>query len=531
MSIKLGSLFDGSGGFPLAGAISGIEPVWAAEVEPYPIAVTRSRFPQMEHLGSVTEVHGDKVRPVDVITFGSPCQDLSVAGKRAGIHDGQRSNLFFEAARIIKEMRDATNGRHPTFAIWENVPGAFSSNKGADFRCVLEAFVRISAEISVPGPANGRWNPAGEIVGDGFSVAWRQLDAQYWGVPQRRKRIYLVADFRGGRAGEILFERESMRGNPAACGCGALGKDAAAHAEGSAGGGRERLTCEVRCQTPWDHQSKRVFETDGIFPTLPAGSGGGQNDQTVVHDTKPCVCNESGQGYWMQGFGCLRAEGENRPSRPSHVVCFAQNQRDEVRDLGDHSGALAATPGMKQQSYLTYALQGNGIDRADTAGCNCKGWREDVCYTLNTIDRPAVSYDAVSLLGDKVAGTIKARDYKGIGRYDTLGSAVCIQMTTHYIVRRLTPTECARLQGFPDDWGHLDHKEDFTDEEYRFWLNVRNTHADINGKPQKDYTKDQILKWYNGLHTDSSEYKMWGNGIALPCAAFVLGNVAKHSPA
>lgn len=213
MSIKLGSLFDGSGGFPLAGAISGIEPVWAAEVEPYPIAVTRSRFPQMEHLGSVTEVHGDKVRPVDVITFGSPCQDLSVAGKRAGIHDGQRSNLFFEAIRIIKEMRDATNGRHPTFAVWENVPGAFSSNKGADFRCVLEAFVRISAEISVPGPANGRWNPAGEIVGDGFSIAWRQLDAQYWGVPQRRKRIYLVADFRGGRAGEILFEREGNAWN------------------------------------------------------------------------------------------------------------------------------------------------------------------------------------------------------------------------------------------------------------------------------------------------------------------------------
>ena len=120
--MTLGSLFDGSGGFPLAGALSGIRPVWAAEVEPYPIAVTRSRFPQMQHLGSVTEVHGDKVQPVDVITFGSPCQDLSVAGKRAGIHEGQRSNLFFEAIRIIKEMRAATNGRYPTFAVWENVP-------------------------------------------------------------------------------------------------------------------------------------------------------------------------------------------------------------------------------------------------------------------------------------------------------------------------------------------------------------------------------------------------------------------------
>lgn len=141
--MTLGSLFDGSGGFPLAGALSGIRPVWAAEVEPYPIAVTRSRLPMMQHLGSVTEVHGDKVQPVDVITFGSPCQDLSVAGKRAGIHEGQRSNLFFEAIRIIKEMRAATNGRYPTFAVWENVPGAFSSNQGEDFRCVLEEFVKI----------------------------------------------------------------------------------------------------------------------------------------------------------------------------------------------------------------------------------------------------------------------------------------------------------------------------------------------------------------------------------------------------
>ena len=144
MGMKLGSLFDGSGGFPLAGALAGIEPVWASEVEPYPIAVTRSRFPKMMHLGSVTGVHGDKVQPVDVITFGSPCQDLSVAGKRAGIHDGQRSNLFFEAIRIIKEMREATNGRYPTFAVWENVPGAFSSNKGEDFRCVLENFAKIN---------------------------------------------------------------------------------------------------------------------------------------------------------------------------------------------------------------------------------------------------------------------------------------------------------------------------------------------------------------------------------------------------
>lgn len=410
MSIKLGSLFDGSGGFPLAGAISGIEPVWAAEVEPYPIAVTRSRFPQMEHLGSVTEVHGDKVRPVDVITFGSPCQDLSVAGKRAGIHDGQRSNLFFEAVRIIKEMRDATNGRHPTFAVWENVPGAFSSNKGADFRCVLEAFVRISAEISVPGPANGRWNPAGEIVGDGYSVAWRQLDAQYWGVPQRRKRIYLVADFRGGRAGEILFERESMRGNPAACG--APGQGAAADAAGSAAGSAGELI-------------------------------------------QPCVCTDArGNG---NGHVCANVTGdhENRVTDYTNIITYG----------GDKAGTLDA-------SYYKGAGARNGKER--------------------------------EFVAERKAGR-------------------------KYIIRRLTQLECCRLQGFPDGWGIPDRKDKLSNEELEFWQGVRDTYASIAGKPPKKYSAKSLTRWYNALHTDSAEYKMWGNGIALPCAAFVLGNIAKHS--
>ena len=210
--MKLGSLFDGSGGFPLAGALFGIEPVWASEIEPFPIMVTKQRFPGMKHLGSVTEVKGNEVEPVDIITFGSPCQDLSVAGKQKGIHDGERSNLFFEAIRIIKEMRDGTSNQYPRFAVWENVPGAFSSNRGADFQAVLQAFCDICEEsgVSVPQPKDGRWKPAGCIVGNGFSVAWRVYDAQFWGVPQRRKRIYLIADFRSERAGEILFEPKGV---------------------------------------------------------------------------------------------------------------------------------------------------------------------------------------------------------------------------------------------------------------------------------------------------------------------------------
>lgn len=563
MSIKLGSLFDGSGGFPLAGAISGIEPVWAAEVEPYPIAVTRSRFPQMEHLGSVTEVHGDKVRPVDVITFGSPCQDLSVAGKRAGIHDGQRSNLFFEAIRIIKEMRDATNGRHPTFAVWENVPGAFSSNKGADFRCVLEAFVRISAEISVPGPANGRWNPAGEIVGDGFSIAWRQLDAQYWGVPQRRKRIYLVADFRGGRAGEILFERESMRRHPAPGG--ATGQGATANDAGSAGGSRG-----IECLNPWDCQSKRIYQPEGVYPTLPAMDGGGANNQAIMYALDSMSSNSMKSSNPRSGF---------------HEETVAKTlQAGGVDPTCNQSGNVIVEP--------VYALQGNGIDRAETAGCNGKGWREDVCYTLNTIDRPAICFKAgqgakarsigasgtvTPTLGSEAGGnSVPAVCYDARGNGNgtcsptltgdhenriTDYTALCIghgepnsitmanQENTltcmhdqqavltsgkpprKYIIRRLTPLECCRLQGFPDGWGIPDHKDRLSNEELEFWQGVRDTCASIAGKPPKKYSAKSLTRWYNALHTDSAEYKMWGNGIALPCAAFVLGNVAKHFPA
>jgi DNA (cytosine-5)-methyltransferase 1 len=210
--MKLMSLFDGSGSFPLSAKLCGIEPVYASEVEPFPIAVTRARFPNMIHLGDVSKINGAELEPVDIVTFGSPCQDLSVAGKRAGLQDGVRSSLFFQAIRIIKEMRESTNGRYPRFAVWENVHGAFSSNKGEDFKAVLEQFCMLGAgcDVSIPRPA--KWGGGGCIMGDTYSVAWRTVDAQYWGVPQRRKRIYLVADLDAQRAGEILFKSESLSG-------------------------------------------------------------------------------------------------------------------------------------------------------------------------------------------------------------------------------------------------------------------------------------------------------------------------------
>ena len=208
--LTLGSLFDGSGGFPLGGLISGIIPLWSSEIEPFCIRVTSKRLPQVKHYGNVSDIDGGEIEPVDIITFGSPCQDMSVAGKRSGL-DGERSCLFYEAVRIIKEMRCKTNGKYPRFVVWENVPGAFSSNKGEDFKAVLEAICKIKSEtFDVPKPE--KWSNSGCIVADDFSLAWRVLDAQYWGVPQRRKRIYLVADFADECAGKILFESESLSG-------------------------------------------------------------------------------------------------------------------------------------------------------------------------------------------------------------------------------------------------------------------------------------------------------------------------------
>ena len=223
--LTMGSLFDGIGGFPLAAIRAGIQPVWASEIEPFPIAVTKYHFPKMLHVGDITKLHGAALPPVDIICGGSPCQDLSVAGTRAGLA-GARSGLFMEQVRIVKEMRyaDAQRGRtalnlRPRYMVWENVPGVFSSGtpKGEDFRIVLEEIVRIKVcDVSIPRPDTGRWEPVGRILlGTAFSLAWRCLDAQYWGVPQRRKRIFLIADFAGRSAEQILFDPQSLSGDSA----------------------------------------------------------------------------------------------------------------------------------------------------------------------------------------------------------------------------------------------------------------------------------------------------------------------------
>lgn len=218
----MGSLFDGIGGFPLAAIQNGIVPIWASEIEAFPIEVTKVRFPDMLHVGDITQLNGATLPLVDVICGGSPCQDLSVAGARRGLA-GERSGLFMDQVRIVKEMRNGHGQRNlpahlirPRYMVWENVPGAFSSAEGEDFRAVLEEIIRIKdSTCDVPRPDSGTWKSAGAaVLGNEFSLAWRVLDAQYWGVAQRRRRIFLVADFGGLSAPQILFKQDCLFGNP-----------------------------------------------------------------------------------------------------------------------------------------------------------------------------------------------------------------------------------------------------------------------------------------------------------------------------
>ena len=307
----------------------------------------------MIHLGDITKIHGNEVEPVDCITFGSPCQDLSIAGRRAGLA-GERSGLFMEAVRIIKEMRSSTNGLYPTFAVWENVPGAFSSNGGEDFRAVLEELARVEqpdAIIPRP-PRGGRWSKAGAITGNGWSLAWRQLDAQYWGVPQRRKRIALVVDFAGGRAGKILFERESVPGHP-------------------------------------DQSIPTWKEIAGLTANYPTG-----ND-SVVGGTIP-INTQIATRYISMGERTGLGIGED----------------------GDPAYTLQA----KHEHGVCYCIAGNIVDRADTAGANGLGAKEEVGYTLNTIDRHAVAYSINPLSSNSMKS---ANPYSGFNETNVSKTLDC----------------------------------------------------------------------------------------------------------
>ena len=595
--LTLGSLFDGSGGFPLGGLISGIAPVWASEIEPFPIRVTTKRLPFMKHYGDVSKMDGGSIEPVDIITFGSPCQDMSIAGKREGL-DGNRSGLFYEAVRIIKEMRCTTNGKYPRYIVWENVPGAFSSNKGEDFRCVLESVCRIADE-TVSVPSVKKWQSAGSIVGDGYSVAWRVLDAQYWGVPQRRKRIYLVADFAGGSAGKILFESEGVSGYSAE-GFRAWQGAAADAGEGfgetgtfclnDQGGQRMDLTEDVTntlraeshhpplvCENH-SQDSRSTGPLDVAQPVLSTFGIGGNNQPFVVETPKTLKirsgCEGGGKGALIQDdksatLGCNNDQTLFVPT--AFGICSKES--NAMKSDNPHSGFYKAdtsrtldgnggNPSCNQGGMAVVALEGNGA-RPSHKG---SGFSEDnVSFTLNATEQHGVAYGidrATYNMGqnaqfgiaveeeveptmvakgpgavahpvyttsknsyhteaeEDVANTLVATDYK---------DPPTISEEPYYIVRRLTPTECARLQGFPDWWCDDLGTEKPSDEEMYYWYKVFETWRLATAPESKPRTSKQIKKWLADPYSDSAEYKMWGNGVALPCVVFVLSGIVYYS--
>ena len=571
VNLTLGSLFDGSGGFPLGGLISGITPVWASEIEPFPIRVTTKRLPFIKHYGDISTMDGSKIEPVDIITFGSPCQDLSIAGKRDGL-DGKRSSLFYEAIRIVKEMRCATDGKKPRYIVWENVPGAFSSNKGEDFRCVLEGICHIKDEtLSVP--KIDKWKQAGTIVGDHFSLAWRVLDAQYWGVPQRRKRIFLVADFAGGGAGEILFKSEGLSGyskESIRSWQGATSYIADSTGEAGTiclndqGGNRmdvtKDITCTLRAKSnhPPCVMDSAVFDNHGkdtrftgpidVAPTISATYGTGGNNQPFV------VENSKTYDVRFTSEGTVNARSNVYESDTARTIDTSGNAPDS------NQGGIAVVE--------SYGLQGSMIGRADKNGPQGDGVNEELSFTLNTVDKHAVVYaidresfncgqnyarnlgiteDGINSTlnaqgpsavatptyssskasfftnaNEELANTLVATDYKDPPLVNVNG---CVD----YTVRRLTPTECARLQGFPDWWCSDLGIENPTMKDLQIWYDIFETYRKATGSYSKPKTLKQITKWLKNPHSDSAEYKMWGNGVALPNVCFVLSGIVWYT--
>ena len=566
--LTLGSLFDGSGGFPLASILAGIDPVWASEVEPFAVRVTTKRLPGMIHYGDVSALSGADLPPVDIITFGSPCQDMSIAGRRAGL-DGERSGLFHQAIRIIREMREKTNGEYPRYCVWENVPGAFSSNGGADFKAVLEAVIGVKEPTAqVPPPGKNGWPYADVYLGDGWSVAYRLLDAQFWGVPQRRARIFLVADFGGKRAGDILFKSEGLSGYSAA---GFQAWERAARdpetGSGTAGGlclndqGGERMdvsrdvTGTLRAQdhghppavlaagfcTEHSAKSRTIGYEEETSPTLRAGVV----PATIALEHHPIDSRiRIDENNLVQTLTRRMGTGGNNVPlvmTPDGPVAFgiSSDQSNAMLSDNPYAGIYEAEtsrtldrsgghPGCNQGGVCVvekaYSLQGNMIGRADQNGPQGSGIGEDVAFTLNTADQQGVAavYHAsknshVTKFSDGPAiDTLVASEYK---------EPPVVSAEPYYIVRRLTPTECARLQGFPDWWCSGLETPEPAEEDIAFWTKVFETHRRVITRAKKPKSRAQIVKWLQDPYLDSAAYRLWGNGVALPCVWFVLAGI------
>ena len=468
----------------------------------------------MKHLGDITKINGAEIEVVDVITGGSPCQDLSIAGKRAGLA-GARSGLFMEQVRIVKEMRehDRSNGRtgdmvRPRFMVWENVPGAFSSNKGRDFAAVLEEIIRIAEpeapDIEVPKKGWNTWGGYHDEVGGRWSVAWRVHDAQHWGAPQRRRRISVVADFGGDTAGEILFERKSVSRHPAESGT--TRERLAGNAESGAsyavrirggcdGGGKGALVQEDKSGTLGTGNDQTIFcmatqqggaevRGDDRAPTLTASAGMSGNNQPVVCAGFKLGNSEQARsiGYAEEQSPTLNAEcGGNKPA----VVALDMSHAcDVIRDCGEVVPSLQARMGTGgNQVPLTYQMQGFGDYREGDVASSCK--QRDFKDGTDLV----CAVDCRNFCeGGEINGTLQAKESRGQSL--NLNNTVRQNM----VVRRLTPMECERLQGYPDGWTDIG--------EWR----------DSKGKMRKP--------------SDSPRYKALGNSIALPFWDFLAKRIS-----
>ena len=666
--LTLGSLFSGSGGFEFGGILAGIKPLFSSEIEPFPILVTQKRLPDVKHYGDVAKLSGAELEPVDIITFGSPCQDLSIAGKRAGIHDGERSNLFFQAIRIIKEMREATNGKYPRYCVWENVPGAFSSNGGRDFQAVLEAVIGIKEEgATVPPPENYRWPKADVYLGTGWSVAYRVLDTQYFpGTPQRRQRIYLVGDFDGESAGEVLFKQPSLpwystegfrtregaapnseEGVGTADGradCGSVERELCLNPQASSGvtvttgqtnalvaqdhGNHPAVLHSAGFSTEHSAQSRSIgyeeeksptlragvvpaalaldhhpmdsrlkISEDGICQTLTerCGTGGG-NVPLIAESMAFGVCSKKSHamlsdnphsGFYEATTSRTLDCGGSTPCRNQGGICIVapatngqetydvrftsdgtRNARghcykteisrcldtSESNPEGNHGGVCVV------EKIPAYALQGSMIGRKPENGPQGDGINEEVCFTLDVTDRHAVAFtanqrDEVRDLKGKAgalaahpgmkqqtfvaeehatysatvggfmscekekAQTLMARDFKDPQIVNDMPDGEPM-----YIVRRLTPTESARLQGFPDWWCENLAVPNPAPEELSFWMEVWETWNKMSGKKPK--SEKMVRKWLSNPYSDSAVYKLYGNACSVPVVYYVLSGIA-----
>ena len=651
--LTLGSLFDGSGGFPLGGLLCGIEPLWSSEVEPFPIRVTTKRMPEVQHFGDINKINGAAVPPVDILTGGFCCQDLSVAGKRAGLH-GERSGLFFQIIRIVEEMLEATNGEYPKFVVLENVPGMYSSGKGSDYLEVLNELIKIKDKtLSVPMPQDGKWSTTGEIVGDGFSLGWRTFDAQFWGVAQRRRRCYIVLDLTGERAGKILFDETRLRGNPpqGICPRQATAGDAPAGA-GSAmclndqGGGfmdiSDDVTGTLRAQEH-GHQPivfepgacsrmKSSYCYEGISGTLRAnagdnqaavvydarGNGSGDVANTLTGDHQNRVtdytalavepktlkirsgCEGGGKGALVQDnlsatlscnndqtvfvpkmYGiCSQNSNSMKSDNPNsgiyemdvsrtldtgacsgnggQVVVFDGKQVTSKENRSNpQPGDPCHTLASGSADSTVICLEGNGT-RPSHKGSGIS--ESGVAFTLNATEQHQVSYamttGSYTQVCEEQSPTLMSRDFKdppvvnqavmenyqhsGYREVDvggTLkshggtngGGSENMVVENRYVVRRLTPTECALLQGFPSDWCAGLGTPKPTEDDIAFWSEVWETHRRIVGKSSKPKSRNQIIKWLREPYSDAAEYKMWGNGVCLNNVFFVLSGIVYYA--